>query len=116
MVALQRLICGSNLLVESGDALRFEVETPQGLRSAFVFRWRGAVHAYLNSCRHVPVELDWNPGKFLDESGLYLICATHGARYAPDTGRCVDGPCRGQGLQRVEVGESDGNVYLITNS
>lgn len=116
MAALQRLICASDALVESGDAVRFEVETPLGPRPAFAFRWRGAVYSYLNRCRHVPVELDWNPGKFLDESGLYLICATHGALYTPDTGRCVDGPCRGLPLQVVPVHECDGNVYLISDS
>jgi len=82
-----------------------------GTQAAFVLRWQG-VHAYLNRCEHVAVELDWRPGEFLDASGQYLMCAAHGALYEPDTGLCVDGPCRGRALQRLVVIERDGCIYL----
>ncbi len=55
---------------------------------------------YLNQCAHVPMELDWSEGKFFESSGLYLMCATHGAIYEPDTGKCVGGPCRGARLRQ----------------
>jgi nitrite reductase/ring-hydroxylating ferredoxin subunit len=82
--------------------------TVRPLRCAF----EGRVHAYLNRCSHLPVELDWQEGKFFDASGLYLICATHGALYAPDTGRCLSGRCMVKGLVEVAVGEIDGWVVL----
>jgi phosphoglycolate phosphatase len=50
---------------------------------AFAVRFRGRVAAYLNRCGHVPVELDWQPNEFFDDSKLYLICATHGALVFP---------------------------------
>ena len=50
--------------------------------AAFAVRFRGRVRAFLNRCGHLPVELDWEEGRFFDASGLYLICATHGALYA----------------------------------
>jgi len=81
--------------------------------AAFVVRFRGQVAAFLNRCGHVPVELDWQQGEFFDSSGLYLICATHGALYAPDSGRCLGGRCNGKGLVKVSVSEEDGWVVLI---
>ena len=61
----------------------------------------------LNRCAHVPMELDWAEGQFFESSGLYLMCATHGAIYAPDTGKCVGGPCRGGRLRALQVDERD---------
>ncbi len=70
-------------------------------------RYDGRAYGYLNRCAHVPMELDWSEGQFFESSGLYLMCATHGAIYAPDTGRCVGGPCRGGRLRPVQVDERD---------
>jgi len=113
MVGAQRLICRAEDLPEGGDGFRFEFYGADGRQAAFVLRWQGKVYAWLNQCRHIPVELDWNPGKFLDSSGLYLICATHGALYEPDSGVCVSGPCVGQQLFSLPILESDGGIYLI---
>jgi nitrite reductase/ring-hydroxylating ferredoxin subunit len=60
----------------------------------------------------VPVELDWQHGEFFDDSKLYLICATHGALYAPESGHCLGGRCNGKGLEPVSVIERDGLIYL----
>jgi nitrite reductase/ring-hydroxylating ferredoxin subunit len=81
--------------------------------AAFAVRFRGKVHAYLNRCTHLAVELDWTPGEFFDVSGLYLICATHGALYDPESGRCLGGRCNGEGLRAVSVSEDGGRVFLI---
>lgn len=113
MVETKRLICKSEELPERGRGHRFTVDTTQGPSPAFVIRYRGKVYGYLNRCAHVWVELDWQPGEFFDVSGLYLVCATHGAAYLPDSGRCVGGPCKGQSLKRLAVEESEGRVYLV---
>ncbi len=104
-------ICDSSLLVEGGRGIRFPVTASGEDCSAFVVRYGGKVHAYLNRCAHVPMELDWNEGEFFESSGLYLMCATHGALYEPDTGRCAGGPCRGGGLLPVSVLEHDEKIY-----
>lgn len=113
MVARERLICGSGELVDGGDGIRFEVQWMGAAQTAFAVRYRGRVHAYLNRCAHVPVEMDWQPGKFFDASGLYLICAVHGALYDPQTGACLLGRCENRGLHALEVAEKDGGIYLI---
>lgn len=106
------LICRSDALVEGGDGVRFTFESASGPLPAFVVRYRGGVHAYLNRCAHVPVELDWQPGRFFDLTGFYLICAVHGAHYEPQTGRCVMGPCKGRRLRKLAVVERDGEVFV----
>lgn len=115
----ERRICASADLADGGTGVRFEAGDAEkvghgGTAPAFAIRFQGRVHAYLNRCGHVPVELDWKPGEFFDDSGLYLICATHGALYAPDSGRCVGGRCAGRGLHALPVTERDGVVYLDT--
>ncbi len=71
------------------------------------------VHAYLNRCSHVAMELDFQPDRFFDDSGQWLLCATHGAVYRPDTGECAGGPCRG-GLVKIALSERDGVVHWHT--
>ena len=56
------------------------------------------------------MELDWQPNRVFDASGHWLMCASHGAVYAPDTGMCAGGPCRGP-LVGIAVSEQCGVVY-----
>jgi nitrite reductase/ring-hydroxylating ferredoxin subunit len=111
MAQSERLICASEALVDGGAGVRFEVRRGGAPLAAFAVRFRGVVRAYVNECQHQATELDWNPGDFFDADRLYLICATHGAMYEPDSGVCIDGPCRGARLAPVAVCERDGGVY-----
>ncbi len=104
-------ICASTALIERGKGVRFPVTAFGGDGTGFVVRYDSRVHGYLNRCAHVPIELDWAEGEFFESSGLYLMCATHGAIYLPDTGRCAGGPCRGGGLRPIDVIERDGQVF-----
>ncbi|AZG13959.1 MULTISPECIES: Rieske (2Fe-2S) protein [Cupriavidus] len=113
-----RRVCAADELVDGGAGVRFTVRVSAGASGAppreigaFVIRYDGAVHGYLNQCAHVPMELDWQEGQFFDSAGLYLMCATHGATYAPDTGLCVGGPCRGAALAKLRIEERDGAVF-----
>ena len=106
------MICASQALADSGRGMRFEVEYFGEVAPAFVVRYQGRVHAYLNRCSHVAMELDWQEGVFFDSDGRDLICSTHGATYEARTGRCIGGPCNGSPLVKVLVEERDGNVYF----
>ena len=109
----ERLISAGAALAEAGAGVRFEVAGADGPLAAFTVRVLGGmVRAYLNRCPHMGTELDWQPGDFFEESGLYLVCATHGALFEPATGLCVAGPCRGATLARVAVREDNGQVLL----
>jgi nitrite reductase/ring-hydroxylating ferredoxin subunit len=81
-----------------------------------VIRYNGVVHAYVNRCAHLAVELDWNEGDFFTTDKRYVICATHGAHYQPDTGYCVLGPCKGRSLQPIQVAERDNKIIININS
>lgn len=96
--------------------LRFPLPELGERAIGFVVRYNGELQAYVNRCAHLPVELDWNEGDFFNTSRDYLICATHGAHYQPETGECVMGPCKGSGLQKIVVLECDGNVLIQLDS
>ena len=106
-------LCNSAELAEGSDAVPFDVVFGGETMRAFAIRFEGRVHAYLNRCTHVAMELDYQPNRIFDDSGQWLLCSTHGAAYVPDTGACAGGPCRG-GLVKVELSEQDGVVYWHT--
>jgi nitrite reductase/ring-hydroxylating ferredoxin subunit len=107
-------LCKSNELIDSALAVPFEVLYLSQPNSAFAVRYQGRVYAYLNRCAHVPMEMDYQPNQFFDTSGEWLMCATHGAMYAPQTGLCRLGPCR-SGLIPIEVTESNGLIHWHTS-
>ena len=112
MAEAERLICPSARLRDSGKGVRFEVEYFGEPAPAFVVRYKGRVHAYLNRCAHVAMELDWQEGVFFDFAGRDLLCSTHGATYDTASGRCVGGPCNGSPLVKLRVEERDGMIYF----
>jgi nitrite reductase/ring-hydroxylating ferredoxin subunit len=56
------------------------------------------------------------PGEFFSDDGQTLICATHGAEYAPDTGACLGGPCYGVGLEPLSITVQDEQLFLLSDS
>jgi nitrite reductase/ring-hydroxylating ferredoxin subunit len=104
-------LCPSAELAEKGSAHVFDVLHYGQPARAFALRHDGRVVAYLNRCLHVPAEMDWQPGEFLDSSKEYILCATHGAAYEPHTGRCAGGPCGRGRLTSIDIVERDGEVY-----
>ena len=97
--------------IPDGGAHSVDVESATGGFSLVLTRHGASVHAFHNECPHAFRRLDWAPGKFLMEAGM-LICAAHGAAFLRDSGACIGGPCRGQGLRSVNVVIEDGNVML----
>lgn len=110
-------ICASSALVDGGEGVRFRVRVAGVDATGFAVRYRGRVFGYLNRCAHVAMELDWLPGRFFDSSGQWLVCATHGALYDAESGRCVGGPCVGRGaLRALRVIEREGRVFWIPDA
>ncbi len=108
----ERVICSSAALAEGGKGVRFALEPGDADQKGFVVRFDAVPHAYVNRCPHAGTELDWQPGEFFEEAGLYLICSTHGALFNPESGLCIAGPCRGDCLERVAVEEREGHVII----
>ena len=109
--AAAQTLCRTDELAERGRAVVFDVLLWRQPARAFALRLDGRVVAYINRCAHVPTEMDWQPGEFLDAERRNIVCSIHGATYAPESGRCVGGPCGRGRLMALAVSESDGQVY-----
>lgn len=104
-------LCEGWALEERGRAWSWDVLEYGRPARAFALRFDGVVRAYLNRCLHVPVEMDWNPGEFLDSEQRFILCSIHGAAYEPENGRCVGGPCGRGHLTAIRTAEINGQVY-----
>jgi nitrite reductase/ring-hydroxylating ferredoxin subunit len=101
-------------------------DVPPGSSAKFPLRWRGAqvegfvvnfegrYHAYVNRCAHAGTPLDWWPNEFFTDDGQLLVCATHGALFEPDSGRCAGGPCGGASLWSLHVQIEGDRVVVRT--
>jgi nitrite reductase/ring-hydroxylating ferredoxin subunit len=81
-----------------GETRKFLLECEGHEVPGFVLNWEGEIKAYMNRCRHVPMEMDWVENQFLSDDGRWILCATHGALYEPATGECIAGPPCGKAL------------------
>jgi nitrite reductase/ring-hydroxylating ferredoxin subunit len=104
-------LCLSVELEEKGRAMVWDVIEWRRPARAFALRFDGQVRAYMNRCVHVPTEMDWQPGEFLDLEKRVILCSIHGASYEPTSGRCVGGPCGRGRLAAIRTEERDGQVY-----
>ncbi len=104
-------LCAADALAERGRAVGFDVLLWRQPARAFALRVEGRVVAYINRCAHVPTEMDWQPGEFLDADKRHIVCSIHGASYEPSSGRCVGGPCGRGRLMAIDAIERDGQVY-----
>lgn len=99
------------------EGLRFSYrEGPFETEGILVRLADGQVRAYKNECRHLPMPLDdREPRKLWDASGTHLECSAHGARYRPQDGLCVSGPCAGSHLRELKL-SVDGDQVLLDES
>jgi len=96
---------------DDGGALGFPAPAGSFI-GLFAVRQGHQVHAYVNSCPHIGVPLDWLPNRFLSTDGTRIICAMHGAEFTIAEGECTAGPCLGDHLQSVPV-RIDGDMVLV---
>lgn len=100
----------------AGKAVTFSFERDGEALTGFIALGRdGRPRAWVNRCPHVPYPLDFGDGEVHDYDGLTIVCANHGARFDPDSGRCTWGPPRGRGLEPLPLSEeADGWRVAIT--
>lgn len=87
--------------IPPGSTATFRLACGERTVAGFVVNHDGRYCAYVNRCPHVGSPLDTWPNEFLTEDGRSLVCSTHGALFAPDTGRCTAGPCAGDHLTPI---------------
>ena len=77
----------------------------------------GGVRAYENTCPHAGHPLDLQPHRFLTAERELIICASHGALFALDSGLCVAGPCVGRSLRSIAVTVMpNGEIALVDDT
>jgi nitrite reductase/ring-hydroxylating ferredoxin subunit len=98
--------------VPPGGSAKFPLHWRGAKVEGFVVNFDGRFHAYVNRCSHAGTPLDWWPNEFFSDDGRLLICATHGAVFEPDSGRCAGGPCSGSALWPLAVRVEDDQVIV----
>jgi nitrite reductase/ring-hydroxylating ferredoxin subunit len=71
-------------------------------RDGFAVMFAGEVAVFENTCRHIPISIDYGDNQFFTPDGQHIICRTHGAVYEPLSGLCVRGPCEGAKLAPIQ--------------
>lgn len=87
--------------IDDGSAKEFSYSCGNDIHDIFIQRRGGEIFGYVNICPHVGTPLNMDEGQFMEKSGRYLMCHTHGALFQLDDGLCVAGPCNGARLQSV---------------
>jgi nitrite reductase/ring-hydroxylating ferredoxin subunit len=92
-----------------------------GFHDIFVIRVnQHEFYAYRNSCPHQGYEqgsMAWRKHHFLNADGSLIQCGSHGALFEIASGLCVQGPCKNQRLEKVEVScDSQGQLQMHLNS
>ncbi len=102
--------------IEDGEGRGFILGAGAGELALFVVRQGGQAYGYVNACPHQGTPLDWggfdgSGGRFVSADSGNILCATHGAEFRLQDGRCLAGPCLGAALQPVELSR-DGDGLL----
>ena len=74
--------------------------TPEG-EAYLIIPTPAGDRVFVNSCPHRRLPLDRRGRLQFSGEQRLLICPNHGAKFEPESGRCVAGPCFGKHLQRV---------------
>ncbi|MBF0335764.1 MAG: Rieske 2Fe-2S domain-containing protein [Alphaproteobacteria bacterium] len=101
--------------IEDPGSAGFVIETTDGRKRAImVVQANGHLRGYVNHCPHRGHPLDFTPGRFLDLTRTFVLCASHGALFSVETGRCLAGPCLGDGLEPVALVVAGGMIMVET--
>lgn len=98
--------------LEPGSVKKFWLICHKNRVDGFLLNYEGRFHAYVNRCRHMTTPLDFVRNQFFTEDGRHVMCMTHGAVYEPESGLCIDGPCKGLSLYRLPVVIEAGEVLV----
>lgn len=103
----QPFICSTND-IKDGSAKNFI----HAEMHFFIVNKSGHFTAYINSCPHLKIPLEWQENDFICKDTDLLRCATHGALFLPESGLCVSGPCAGQRLKPVKIALKGEQIFL----
>lgn len=101
-IDLARVLCALSELEATGSK-GFSVGEGDWPLRGFLVKTSNGVAAYVNYCPHAGHPLNFRPDRFLTPDRNLILCASHGAVFTRDEGRCIAGPCPGKSLTPVPV-------------
>lgn len=99
--------------IADGEAREFSYRSGSEIHDIFIQRKGDKIFAFVNICPHAGTPLNMDEGVFMERTGAYLMCHTHGALFQLEDGLCVAGPCNGERLQSVELKVENGNIKVV---
>lgn len=99
--------------IEDGSAKEFSYRSGTDFHDIFIQRKENEIYAFVNMCPHAGTPLNMEEGLFMERTGTYLMCHTHGALFQLNDGLCVAGPCNGDRLQSVDVKLVNGKIIVV---
>jgi nitrite reductase/ring-hydroxylating ferredoxin subunit len=101
-------LCALDELADPGSR-GFLFREGEFLFMGFVVRVGDGVSGWVDHCPHAGMPLAVVPNRYLTREGDLILCASHGALFGLDDGKCVGGPCAGKSLWpwRVRVEGDD---------
>ncbi|CAA7624357.1 Rieske 2Fe-2S domain-containing protein [Magnetospirillum sp. UT-4] len=107
---MSRVLCALADLPDPGAKGPIRVTIDGEAKAVFVVRVGDILTAWIDSCPHLGAPLEMEEDRFLDLTGGEIICAVHGARFHPETGACLWGPCRNGRLTPYPIRVVDGSI------
>ena len=111
---MPRVLCRFDELAE-GEARGFG-PFDGGRQKIFVVRKSGSVYAYWDACPHYgDTPMAWRANAYLNAARDRIVCASHGAEFEIETGRCMRGAALGKSLKAATV-EVTGSGEIVFKS
>ena len=104
-------ICALNDIPDR-QARGFTLDVKGQALDIFIVREGEKIYGYLNRCPHTGVNLNWQPNQFIDITGRFIQCSTHGAQFLIRNGYCLRGPCPGESLTPVNLALEHGRIKI----
>ena len=112
----RRVLCRADGVGEAGRSVGIaglDRTAPEKLLDLFLIRDGETLRCYVDMCPHLGSSLHFIPDTYLDPTRSYIVCTTHGARFAKADGRCFAGPCLNEKLVGVPIHVREDGVVLL---
>ncbi len=90
-------ICKIEELVENKAIIKKSED--KYLPGIIIYKNNNSIYIWLNNCPHANLTLDIIEGRVQSKDND-LLCANHGAKFNPITGKCIKGPCKNSYLKK----------------
>jgi nitrite reductase/ring-hydroxylating ferredoxin subunit len=112
LIDMSRVLCKLDEIAE-GEARAFGPFVGAAAK-AFVVRKGGRIHAYWDACPHYgDTPMAWRTNAYLNVAGDRIVCASHGAEFEIETGRCLVGAALGKSLTPAPIEATAGGELVL---